>query len=412
MTYIPAIPASFKKALRRAGEAALVLAITAFLLEASARALFCWQGSCALPGQAFYLKARHDILPDPFFQSSPPVPDPFFGYVYRQPGTNNVGLSSPVNYPYRKRSDEYVIGLFGGSLALHVFYSIQSPEIEKELKKVPWLQGRKIVWLNFSQGCMRQPQQFIISSFYNETLDLSVNLDGYNEIAMHRPGSPPTEPCFYHEIFTDPSGTQESKAAADGLRWWQAFAANAMASRPALARSAALHLAWKALHNGLERRIQGIRRASREPDPGAAWDPVAEGEALVSHWEKFTTLQSGIASGENLPSLFFLQPNQHVKGSKPLAAEELALWANIPGIREKQERIQQRYQGLRKSAERLRAQGVQVIDLTGIFAQHKEPLYADDCCHLNDQGRILLAKRMVGEIVGRMLSQKIRGPRP
>lgn len=400
-----------KKALRLIGEAFLILVITAVLLEISARALACWKSNCVLPPSSFYLNTRRDLIPDPFFQNSPPAPDPFFGFVQRQPGNNNVGLPSAVDYPYQKKKDEYVIGLFGGSLALHVFYPISSPEMQKEFDRVPWLKNRKVVWLNFSQGCMRQPQQFILSAFYGETLDLSVSLDGFNEIAMHNPGAPPTEPCFYRELFTDPSRTEKNTAAVKRLKWWQAQAADTMAKYPALTNSAAFHLAWKALHNWAERRIHEIRRAIPMPTTGPEPDSPEEDQALASHWEKFTRLQSSLASRIGLPSVFFLQPNQHLKGTKPLAPEELALWENIPGIRERQARIQRRYESLRKSSGQLQAQGVQTIDLTGIFIRNEEPLYSDDCCHLNDQGRILLAKSMVRQIVDRMLAQKIRAPK-
>ena len=43
----------------------------------------------------------------------------------------------------------------------------------------------------------------------------------------------------------------------------------------------------------------------------------------------------------------------------------------------------------------LQSQDIHYFDLTGIFANHPETLYRDNCCHLNDRGNELLAAAMV-----------------
>jgi hypothetical protein len=50
----------------------------------------------------------------------------------------------------------------------------------------------------------------------------------------------------------------------------------------------------------------------------------------------------------------------------------------------------------------LRRAGVWFEDLTGLFAGNGEEIYKDDCCHMNKEGNILLARAIVGAIAARM----------
>jgi hypothetical protein len=180
-----------------------------------------------------------------------------------------------------------------------------------------------------------------------------------------------------------------------------------MLDHPLLTKSAFFHLAWKGLRQWGAREIQEIRSIAR---PAPNFHPETEeeeGAALVKNWEKFTRLQSNIASRIGLPSIFLLQPNQHLKGSKPLAPEEYRLLENTDESPARREHIHHRLSELRKGVSRLRSQGVNAVDLTDTFLLHPEPLYVDDCCHLNDRGTQLLAKRIVREIVGQMLHGKL-----
>jgi hypothetical protein len=50
---------------------------------------------------------------------------------------------------------------------------------------------------------------------------------------------------------------------------------------------------------------------------------------------------------------------------------------------------------LRAAGRELAAQGYSFADLTQIFADHRETIYRDDCCHYSKQGEELLIARMV-----------------
>ena len=106
------------------------------------------------------------------------------GHVYYV--TNNYGFDSVLDYPYRKQgADEYVIGIFGGSLSV-AFMKFTMPELSGEiLPQVPALHGKRITLLSFAREGFKQPQSLAALSYFlsiGQRFDLVINLDGANEI--------------------------------------------------------------------------------------------------------------------------------------------------------------------------------------------------------------------------------------
>ena len=92
-----------------------------------------------------------------------------------------------------------------------------------------------------------------------------------------------------------------------------------------------------------------------------------------------------------------LQPNQHLDGSKPLTlAEEDLMLAAPEGLRRE---VQRGYPLLQQAGSILQAGGEHFFDLTGMFAEWRETLYEDSCCHLNRLGRLLLAEALAGALL-------------
>ena len=50
------------------------------------------------------------------------------------------------------------------------------------------------------------------------------------------------------------------------------------------------------------------------------------------------------------------------------------------------------YPYLRRRGRELSSRGVQFFDLTEIFEENEEPLYADHCCHFNERGIQIFAR--------------------
>ena len=93
----------------------------------------------------------------------------------------------------------------------------------------------------------------------------------------------------------------------------------------------------------------------------------------------------------------FLQPNQYLEGSKPLSEEELQI-AYAPGSR-RLELVQLIFPELQRRGSFLQSPNFHFVDLTDTFKTTHETVYKDTCCHLNDLGNQMLAKRIVEHIV-------------
>ena len=121
---------------------------------------------------------------------------PFFGFIQKpspdfRPGfkVNNYGFISPYDYPFKKfKKNQFVIGIFGGSVASDFsIFQVQNKILPQYLKQVPGLQDKEFVILSFATGGYKQPQQLLILNYFlalGQELDLVVNIDGFNEVAL------------------------------------------------------------------------------------------------------------------------------------------------------------------------------------------------------------------------------------
>ena len=100
--------------------------------------------------------------------------------------TNNFGFDSVLNYPYRKQSDdEFVIGIFGGSIALSVVKLTMPQLFDEVFAQVPQLHGKKVVLLSFAREGFKQPQELETLAYFlslGQRFDLVINIDGASEI--------------------------------------------------------------------------------------------------------------------------------------------------------------------------------------------------------------------------------------
>ncbi|NES06707.1 MAG: hypothetical protein F6K22_30145, partial [Okeania sp. SIO2F4] len=121
---------------------------------------------------------------------------PYFGYV-QKPGPdfregfkyNAAGFISPYDYPYHKKNDnQYIIGVFGGSVASNYsIYEIQNQILEKTLKQIPEFKDKEFIILSFATGGYKQPQQLILLNYFlsiGQEFDMLINIDGFNEVIL------------------------------------------------------------------------------------------------------------------------------------------------------------------------------------------------------------------------------------
>jgi hypothetical protein len=263
-------------------------------------------------------------------------------------------------------------------------------------------------------GGYKQPQQLMALNYalsLGEPIDLAINVDGFNEVALaiaenlHDGISP-----FYPRRW---SRRVEGAPAVGSLRLLGQIAAwneersrkaGLCAARP-LAWSSACHLLWTALDRRLAQRVfaaeQELVRLQPPAESFVARGPAFKKRprrkvcrALAEHWARSSTLMFDLSRSLGIPYLHFLQPNQYLAGSKPMSREE-RLVAVRPGHPYRSP-VEDCYPVLIETGHALAERGVPFQSLTGLFARHPEPLYADACCHYNSEGN-----RLLGEAIGK-----------
>lgn len=108
---------------------------------------------------------------------------PYFGHtMFRSYGlANNHGFYTDKAYPYVKADHEYVIGIFGGSVAMQIAGGGEA--LAARLR--PGLRARgfdKVTVLPFAAGGWRQPQSFYALVYYLDSIDMAILVDGFNDM--------------------------------------------------------------------------------------------------------------------------------------------------------------------------------------------------------------------------------------
>ena len=339
----------------------------------------------------------------------PQKADEFYRLRHPYYGFANPSLKHAMNapLPQQRREDTVVIGLLGGSVANYV-----TPYLQEALER--WFAANRLpqqpVVLGLAMSAARQPQQTLIVAdilLRGGEFDLIVNLDGFNEL-IHSAGLRSRAGVF---PFFPAGWPNQVNLTGDELL----LAGHIGALRREQARRAAARetspLRWSALFALVNRwRQERIAAAiiQRNHELAAMESAYtlgkhsprgwlrAEGEterlqAAARLWYRGSVALSRLAAVAGADYYHFLQPNQYVPDSKPLTpAEQELAYGNVY-----QSVVERGYPLLQDFSQDLPGQGIDYFDLTGIFADHPETLYKDDCCHVNPRGNELLAAAMV-----------------
>jgi hypothetical protein len=326
---------------------------------------------------------------------------PYFGYVFtpRSGPANNQGFpSGGVDYPYVRKPGEFVIGLFGGTLAQQVMASRSqlSKRLQPELEKLGYRQVTVLAW---AVGGWREPQPFNAMVSALSSVDLVLLLDGFNEINLikdddlrQHPASFPWDDAWMP--LAHPNDAEDllrrgeliavSREAAD---WTTRFDG-------ALGWSRLSHLVWRSRMEDYTRRIAELRgklTAFRKSD-WSGYETSRSPQELKRNrdryfddWADLIRFAELMCRHKQKPFFHFIQPNQHFAGAKPLSDEEKAT------IAAKSDGITYDYvTGFYKRAEAMTAtlakEGFSSSFLGYLYKDDKRTLYAGPCCMLNPQG--------------------------
>jgi hypothetical protein len=319
--------------------------------------------------------------------------------------TNNHGFLSSYDYPVAKNGrDDFIIGIFGGSVAQ--WFALQGEHtLTARLRQGPHLNGRNIKVLNFASGSYKQPQQLIALAYYmsiGQQFDFVINIDGFNELALAEfnrkkglaPYMPSSEVMLNLASLANISRDQSTLLETASL----------IKSRNAIKESSisqdhcriALCFVWHEVAGGFySRRYQAQLEKSKvlssqsllqlHPWETATTNSIA---SYVSVWRNSTETMAHLLGSKKIRYLHVIQPNQYV-GRHVFQIEEhrLALNKNSPY----REIVVEAYPHLRAEAAKLRDAHFPILDATAVFDNMDTWVFSDDCCHYNQTGNDLLA---------------------
>lgn len=316
-----------------------------------------------------------------------------------------------------RRPDRVVMAIFGGSVAAY-FVSAGGPQrLFEGLQSLSRFHGCELVVLCAAHLGYKQPQSLMALAYLEALgaeLDLVVLLDGFNEVMVPTAyllpvGVFPFYPIQWNQRVADLEVDVDLRSLIGEIAFLneeRARWADRLLASP-LRRSGAARLVWALWDRRLEARLEARRLAlNTSPPPdrfdyaasGPPWRQATDGpyRELAALWAESALQMKALAESDAALFFHFLQPNQHVPGSKPIGEEEAEV--ALRGGESLAPLVRLGYERLRERGVALRARGVRFHDLSQIFAAVREPLYVDNVGHLSPRGSLLLADAMAAEI--------------
>jgi hypothetical protein len=344
----------------------------------------------------------------------------------RKMPVNSLGFDDEEHGILKRKPGRFVVGITGGSVAWQTSVAGENT-LRQELQEHPQLKGQQIEFVRLALSGYKQPQQLMALNYMltlGNEFDVIVNVDGYNEIALgvcenYRAGVFAAYPRSWHarmQNVVDPRNHATAFRLLQARGQRQEFARNRLESP--LHWSSTLNLVWwvrnKSLENDLLRLATEIRKQKNTFGFGfAAAGPkqiYSDEDGLYAHlvdiWSNGSLQMHHLCRANKCHYVHILQPNQYLPNSKPMEAEERKLM-----LQEDQQyghAIAKGYPMLIKQGEALKQQDVDFHDLTQLFAQISEPIYADRFCHYNEAGNILLARAVAKQVLAKLDSEKMQ----
>jgi len=332
---------------------------------------------------------------------------------------NQFGFFSALDDYRDLEEDDFVVAIFGGSVAGALVTSGGPALVEALAARFPEHAGRLVV-VSLAAPAYKQPQQLIVlmeMAVLGVPLDVIINFDGFNEVnsgvADARAGFHPFFPdrrlyALSVDLATGAPSEQAILGSAEVLRERAAERALAvwvrdspLARVSALSRSVAgaLSLRHGARARTAEDALQRAEAESNQGDASAGLEAPCLGPSgdctplIAGIWANSSLLMHGIAETLGAQYLHVLQPSQYVEGSKRLSPEERkrAYAPKGPAALA----VRRGYPHLLERGAWLRERGVAFHDFTRLFADHDETLYLDACCHYNKRGNEIVVEALV-----------------
>jgi hypothetical protein len=340
---------------------------------------------------------------------------PYLGFMGLKGGESPPGLDLTFNQPELYWPDsplrepdrsELLVGITGGSVAVGFFLAGGATVLRERLPMIPRFAGRTVRFVLMGGAGFKQPQQLNALQWLlvqGLQLDLLINLDGFNDVALHEIENEPfgVAPIYPRSwrLLVGPKEHPQILGERSYLERRRRMLAAAVLRSP-LRWSHARQLFWlgrdRQLSDALLEVTARLAYIERDrPDSFVIYGPRHPNSTVESRlhemidiWRKSSLLLDHLCDANGIEYFHFLQPNQYVEGSKPISEDEARL--AITSHRGYGSAVPVAYPLLRATGASLVAEGVRFHDLTEVFLDHPEPIYIDVCCHVNALGNAIL----------------------
>lgn len=336
---------------------------------------------------------------------------PYFGFVcdrsvYNR-NCNNYGFNNHEDYPIKRGPNDFVIGIFGASVAQTLIKYIEmNEELKKKLYQIPELRHKNVRFVNLSMPAYKQPQIYFVAAYFYESLDVAIYLDGLNDVGENPyPLQPLDFPKLYLRFFDDPANDYWSKKVILGMRTFFAKATIAGIDHPILGKSYLYQVVWQKMKSTFNANINKLSydmTIDRTHEPKSNQFGNLNYQERIDHmtqtWIKYTTLSANLFKENKVAFLHYLQPSQYKKGSKTYSAEESTyVLTSDPFL------LKWRIMGntsIEKAQLELKKKKIPTQSFAELFKNTKETIYIDDYGHVNNLGNTMMAEKIFSDIAG------------
>lgn len=350
---------------------------------------------------------------------------------FRPVRTNNFGFASPYNFPFVKTgSDQFVIGIFGGSVGVW-FCQVGVPRLLDDLRQNDFFAKKELVPLCLSHEGYKQPQQLLLLSYLlsiGQQFDLVINIDGFNDVALSalddQRGFDISMPSAQH---LDPliNLVDQSTLTPDKLQSLAAIDRYKRRLNTLVEAIRRNHIAFvnfvldRYHRRTLSRYYAELGTFSRLPSNPATSSLIRvtpklkerEGAMLyqdiATNWATSSILMNELLAARHVHYFHVLQPNQYYTTRTFREGEaDVALSNDSPY----KTHIELGYPALVREAESgpLKTT-VRFFNATHVFDNERMPMYMDNCCHYTLVGNYRLADFIARSILGSHVSWRQAG---
>ncbi len=366
---------------------------------------------------------------------------PFFGFIQNpgadfRPGfkVNNYGFISPYDYPFKKfKKNQFVIGIFGGSVASDFsIFQIQNKILPQYLKQVPGLQDKEFVILSFATGGYKQPQQLLILNYFlalGQELDLVVNIDGFNEVALSNLNNKNqinlAMPSIQHisPLTSLANNSLSIKAMQATIRIKQNKARineglESLQHCSLAACDALTSVYVQNLVNNYRKDVivfEKERSKKQKDDEGSVifinknksiLEDSAAFEQMAWNWAKSSIFMHKVLSASNVPYFHVLQPNQYYRTKRVFGEAEKRIAFNKDTPYSKA--VELGYPAILGKFPNLQKNNVNILNGVKVFDKTKDAVYVDSCCHYNQAGEVIFSNYVGSSIVESLRKDEAR----